>query len=124
MMAKTLRATEGELPGGAALLGVTAGGEFTGAAFCATLDAAEMVTVRPSLLKLAIAAAVEFTVMTAAPFPSLYVAEGMIRLPKVSRGEAGATSGSRLNVMRKVPGSVEIVGLTGDVKLKTRRVTT
>ena len=42
-------------------------------------------------------------------------------LPKVSVGEAGATSGSREKVIRKVPGSVETVGFTGAVKLKTRR---
>ena len=49
------------------------------------------------------------------------MAEGMALLPKVRVGEAGATSGSREKVMRSAPGSVAMLGFTGEVKWKTRR---
>ena len=49
------------------------------------------------------------------------MADGMVLLPKVSVGEAGATSGSREKVMRRAPGSVATVGFTGAVKWKTSR---
>src|SRR5256885_13999387 len=42
-------------------------------------------------------------------------------LPKVRVGDAGATTGSRVKVMRSFPGSAAMVGFTGAVKLKTRR---
>src|SRR6202050_2951520 len=49
------------------------------------------------------------------------MAEGIALLPKVRVGEAGATRGSRENVMRSAPGSVPTVGFTGEVKWKTSR---
>src|SRR5271165_4126104 len=80
-----------------------------------------MVIVRPSLLKLAITGTLECTVTTAVPLPSLKLADGIALLPKVRVGEAGATTGSCEKVIRSAPGSVATVGLTGAVKLKTRR---
>ena len=50
--------------------------------------------VRPSLLKLAINGTLVFTVMSAAPLLSEYVAEGITLLAKVSVGDAGAVMGS------------------------------
>jgi hypothetical protein len=44
------------------------------------------------------------------------LAEEIALLPKVSVGEAGATSGSREKVIRSAPGSVATVGFTGAVK--------
>src|SRR5580704_5979011 len=44
----------------------------------------------------------------------------MVLLPKVRVGEAGAVTGSWLNVMRSLPGSAATDGLTGAVKRKTR----
>ncbi len=49
------------------------------------------------------------------------MADGMVLLPKVRVGEAGATTGSRENVMRSAPGSVATMGFTGAVKWKTSR---
>jgi hypothetical protein len=43
----------------------------------------------------------------------------MILSEKVSDGEPGATSGSRLKIMCSLPGSVAIIGLTGEVKCIT-----
>src|ERR1700722_482521 len=125
-IAKYFRATEEALPAEATLGGEAAEGEAAGndagdTVFWEMFVAAAIVIVRPSLLKLAMTGAVELTVITAAPPPSLYVAEGIVLLPNVNIGNAGETRGSRLNVMRKIPGSVDTVGLTGDVKLNTRR---
>ena len=77
--------------------------------------------VLPSVLKLARRGMVVVTVISTAPLCSAYVAAGMILLANVSEGEAGAVMGSRLKVMRSLPGSVATVGFTGAVKLKTRR---
>ena len=88
-----------------------------GGAFCAAGDElGAMVMVRPSLAKVAITGIVEVTVSVATPLASLKFAEGIVLLPKVSVGDAGATSGSRENVMRTEPGSVAILGFTGAVK--------
>ena len=44
----------------------------------------------------------------------------MAGLSKVRVCEPGGTSGSRVNTMRSFPGSVAIIGFTGEVKFMTR----
>ena len=78
-----------------------------------------MVIVRPSLLKLAMSETLAATTTSADPLFSWNLAEGMILLSKVRTGDPGATTASCLNIMRRVPGSVAIIGLTGPVKLIT-----
>ncbi len=80
-----------------------------------------MVMVRPSLLKLAIKGKVPLTAISAAPLLSENTADGMAASSKVNVGVPGATTGSRLNDIRSRPGSVAIVGLTGEEKFITRR---
>ena len=72
--------------------------------------------VRPSPPKVAMTGAVAITVTVADPLPSLYVAEGIVLLPNVSVGDAGPTSGSRENVMRRNPESLAMLGFTGAEK--------
>ena len=75
-----------------------------------------IVIVRPSPPNVAMTGTVELTVSTAAPLPSLYVADGMILLPNVSVGDAGPTIGSREKVIRREPASVAMLGFTGAEK--------
>src|SRR5271169_5772594 len=104
---------------------VTAGsiapGTFAPGAVAAVWDfGGASVMVLPSALKLANSGTVVVTVIWAAPLISEYVASGMVLLPKVSVGEAGAVTGSWRNVIRSLPGSAATDGLTGAVKWKTR----
>src|ERR1700675_4131992 len=48
------------------------------------------------------------------------MAEGMAELSKVKVCDPGGTSGSRVKTMRSFPGSVAIIGFTGEVKFMTR----
>ena len=88
----------------------SAGGDEAGgvleAPFCVAAAAAcvgEIVIVLPSPLKLAMTGAVAVTVTSADPLISLYVAAGIVLFPNVRVGDAGPTSGSRENVIRKTP---------------------
>jgi hypothetical protein len=75
--------------------------------------------VRPSLLKLASNGALPVTAISAAPLLSSKLADGITALSKVSVREPGGTSGSCLNTMRNFPGSVAIIGFTGELKFIT-----
>src|SRR5262249_25116536 len=79
-----------------------------------------IVMVRPSLLKLAITGMLLFTTNSADPLLSSKLADWIVLLLKVRSGDPGATTGSRLKVMRNLPGSVPIVGFTGEVKFITK----
>ena len=85
----------------------------------APCDAAATVIVRPLLLKLAISGAVPAIASSAEPLLSEKAACVMVLLSKERAWLPGGTSGSRVNTMRNLPGSVEIVGLTGALKFST-----
>ena len=48
------------------------------------------------------------------------MAEGMAALSKVKICEPGGTNGSCVKTMRSLPGSVAIIGFTGEVKFITK----
>src|SRR5579864_7115843 len=113
------------LTAAAGVAGVEAGGTAAaaggvgGAATCCGVGA--MVMVRRSLEKLAISGTVPLTLISETPLVSEYVADGIKGSLKVKVALPGGTSGSRLKVMRRRPGSVPMVGFTGEVKVMTRR---
>src|SRR5271165_1040164 len=80
-----------------------------------------MMMVFPPLLKLAINGLLAVTSSSAMPLLSENVACVMILLSKEIVWLPGETTGSRLKSMRRRPGSVEMVGLTGALKFSSRR---
>jgi len=84
-------------------------------------EIAATVIVRPLLLKLAIRGTLAATVRSAVPLLSENVAWVMAVLSKVRDMLPGGTTGSRANIIRSFPGSVEMVGFTGAVKFSTKR---
>ena len=113
---------DGGIDGGAdctadctAVFGVGATG---GAGLC---GAGAMVIVRPSLLKVAISDASPTTVTSALPLFSANVAEEMVWSAKFRVCAPGGSSGSRRKTIRSRPGSVAMVGFTGEVKFMMSR---
>src|SRR4051794_16621792 len=82
--------------------------------------AAIVIVLRPSL-NVACAGVVVAIVISAEPLASEKLAERIVGLSKFCGFAPPAISGSRLNVRRTRPGSVDIAGFTGAVKCSTRR---
>ena len=81
--------------------------------------AGAIVIVRPSLLKLASSGTGPLTVTSTAPLFSLKVAEEIALSLKLTVSGPEGTKGSRRKIIVSFPGSVPIVGLTGELKFKT-----